>query len=143
MVSEVFRAFLSTSEDFRKFSKSVGNRFENFPTFSDLFRTSEDFRRLPTISEDLIKMLEGRLEHFATISDFFRRFPKTFEDFRRLSKISEDFRRFPKTSEDFRRFSKISESCRNVCYCSLRSFFLSFPKNIQTFNKGDTNPYFR
>ena len=71
-------------------------------------------------------MLEGRLEHFTTFSD-----------------LPEDFRRFPKTSEDCRRFSKISETCRNVCFCTLRCFFLSYPKNFQTFNKGDTNLYFR
>ena len=35
------------------------------------------------------------------------------------------FRRFPKTFEDFRRFSNFSETCRNVCFCILRCFFLS------------------
>ena len=52
-VSEVFRAF--PGEDFQRFpnifeKKVSEDRFENILTFSDF---SEDFRRLPTISEDL------------------------------------------------------------------------------------------
>ena len=141
------------------------DRFENFPTFSDFFR------RLPMISEDFqnnSKMLESYFKHFATnsqnflkISEDIRRFPMTSEDFikkilnagrlswalcdifRFFPKIFEDFRRLPKISEDLRRFQKVSETCRNVCFCTLRFFFLSYPKNFQTFNKGDTNPYFR
>ena len=64
----------------------------NFPKiFEDIRRlpkTYEDFRRLPMISEDFIKsfkMLEGHLEHFATFSDFFRRFPKIFKNSGKLS----------------------------------------------------------
>ena len=75
-------------------------------------------------------MLESYFKHFAT-------------NFRNFTKISEDIRRFPKTSEDFRKFSKISETCRNVCFFTLQCFFLSYPKNFQTFNKGDTNPLIR
>ena len=44
-------------------------------------------------------MLEGRLEHFATISDFLRRFPIFSEYFRRLPKISTEL--FPKFSKEF------------------------------------------
>ena len=42
------------------------------------------------ISKDFIKkfkMLEGRLEHFVTFSDFFRRFAKTSEDFQQFRKL--------------------------------------------------------
>ena len=55
------------------------------------------------ISEDFIKkfkMLVGRLEHFATFSEFSK-------DFRRLAKISGDFRILPKISEDFQKLWKV------------------------------------
>ena len=133
---EGFRSFASISEHFRTFPKIFNNfqkvsedRFENFLTFSEFFR------RFPTIFEDFKNQncCKVILSTLRQISDFFRRFPKP----------TEDFRRFPKIYEDFRRFSKNSETCRTVCFCTLRCFFLSYPKNFQTFNKGDTNPYFR
>ena len=57
------------------------------------------------ISEDLIKMLEGCLEHFVTFSDFFRRYLKTSEDFQRQTKISGDYRRFPRIFKNFKYLS--------------------------------------
>ena len=52
--------------------------FKHFATnFRKLPKISEDIRILPMVSKDFIKkfkMREGRLEHFATFSDFFRRF---------------------------------------------------------------------
>ena len=134
-----------------------------FPNFSEHFRTLQNF-------PNILKCCVGR--SFWELSDIFRRFPKTSDNFRRFKifqkcwkvilkalsdkfpKFSEDdgrsswapwdiFRFFPKTSEDLRRFSSILETCRNDCFRTLRCFFLSFPKNFQTFNKGETNPYFR
>ena len=144
--SNFFRRLPTISEDFKNFQKCWK------VVLSTLRQISEIFRRLPKISDDFrifhkkLKILEGRLEHLATIPDFSKDFPylqKISDFFLRFPKISKDFRRFPKTSEDLRRFSKVSESCRNVRFCFLRSFFISFQKNFQTFNKGDTNPYFR
>ena len=36
-------------------------------------------------------MFEGRFKYFATISEIFRRLPKTYEDFRRFPKIFKNF----------------------------------------------------
>ena len=87
-VSEVFRAFPNISEHFQRFPKIFKNfqkvsedRFENFPTFSDFFRTSRYFRRpdnFPRFQKNS-KMLETYFEHFVTN---FLRFPKNSEDFR-------------------------------------------------------------
>ena len=41
-------------------------------------------------------MLEGRLEHFATFSDIFRRIPKISEGFRRFSMIFKNFGKLSK-----------------------------------------------
>ena len=97
-------------------------------------------------------------KHFATISKIFWRllmiskdlkkcWKVVFSTLRHLPNFSEDFQRFLKTSEDFWKFSieniyKISEACWNVCFFALSGSFLRFPKNFETFNKGDTNPYF-
>ena len=52
-VSEVFRAFLNTSEDSKNFQKVLEECFENLTTFSDFFRrfpkTSNNFRWLAAI----------------------------------------------------------------------------------------------
>ena len=58
------------------------------------------------ISEDFIKqfkMLEGRLVHFATFSDFFRRLPKIFKNFENLSEclFLHSLVLFPKFSKEF------------------------------------------
>ena len=116
----------------------------------------EEFRRPPTISEDLKKMKNaGRLflsilQLFPKIFVDFRRRPKTSANFRKLKKIKKcwrvvlrTLRQFSDFSEYFRKFSKVLETCRNVCFCTLQCFFISFSKNFQTFNKGDMNLYFR
>ena len=77
------------------YSKHFATNSRSFPNIS------EDFRRLPMISEDFIKkfkMLVGRLEHFATFSDFSKDFRdcEDFGDFRILPKISEDFQKLRK-----------------------------------------------
>ena len=48
-------------------------------------------------------MLEGRLEHFATFSEFFRRFPKIFKNFGNLSEyfFLHSPVLFPKLSKEF------------------------------------------
>ena len=61
-------------------------------------------------------MLEGRLEHFATFSDF-----------------SEDFRFFPKISEDFRRFPKIFKYFGNLSECLFLHSPVLFPKLSKEF----------
>ena len=107
----------------------ISKDFPQFPKISKNFKKccylhfSKDIWRLPMILEDFIK--NAGSSSWA-LCDIFRFFPE----------ISEDFRRFLK------KISKISETCWNVCFCTLQCFFLSFPKNFQTFNKGDMNPYF-
>ena len=88
---KIFRGFPNFSEHFRtlpkifeNFQKVSEDRFENFPSFSDFSDDFGRFQRLPIISEGLkkknSKTLEGSFKHFATISEIFRRFPKTSED---------------------------------------------------------------
>ena len=69
----------------------VEDYFKHFATNFRIFpKVFENIQRLPMISEDFVKnlkMLEGRLEHFATFSDFFRKFPKISEDFQNFRKL--------------------------------------------------------
>ena len=111
IVLRTFRHFPKTSEDFRRFPKTSNNfrRFQKIfknagKLLSTLRQISEIFRRFPMTSKDFtkkFKMLEGRLEHFATFSDFFQGFPK------RLPEISEDFRGSLKISKDFQKLQKL------------------------------------
>ena len=62
--------------------------FGHFPTSTDYFKISEDYRRLTELSQD------------------YRRLTKMSEDYRRCPETTEDVRRLPETSkkksEDFR-----------------------------------------
>ena len=58
-------------------------------------------------------MLEGRLQHFATFSDFFRRLPKI--------------------SEDFQRFLKIFKNLGNLSECLYLHSLVLFPKFSKEF----------
>ena len=69
-------------------------------------------------------MLEVYFKHSVTFFDF-------SIDFRRLPKISDDFQRL---SEDFQKYRKFVGL---IVFALSGFFFLSFPKNFQTLNKGD------
>ena len=80
---------------FEYFQKVTEDRFENFPIFFDfsVTETSEDFRRLPKISENFKKCQNCWKVVLSTL----RLFPKFFEDFRKLSMISEDLKKTKNT----------------------------------------------
>ena len=72
--------------------------------------------------------------HFATIPDYFRTFPETTEDPRRLPRMSEDSRRCLRTTEDFRgEIRKFSKSRYDLTM--LKDYVVSFSrKTRQTLN---------
>ena len=98
--------------------------FEKFPRVSEV---SEHFRTRPKISENFQNVSEDRFENFATFSEDFRQFPK-------ISKMLDCY--FKHFATNFRRFVGM------FVFALSGAFSPSFPKNFQTFKKGDTNPYF-
>ena len=75
--------------------------FRHFNTTSKKFTVTVNFFQKETKTAQKRPILfclvyQGVFDHFATIPDYFRRFPKTTKDVRRLPKMSKDNRRFPR-----------------------------------------------
>ena len=142
-VSEVFRAFL--------IRKIVLRSYRHFSDiFQRLLKISEDFRQFPKITKKIQRC-------WKVVLSTLRQFPEFSKNFRKHPKISEDFGWFPKiwknqkcrkvvfsTFQYLPIFPKMFRKLVGIfVFCTVRCFFLSFPKNFQTSNKGDINLYFR
>ena len=105
--------------------------FRHFNTTSKKFTVTVNFFQKETKTAQKRPILfclvyQGVFDHFATIPDYFRRFPKTTKDVRRLPKMSKDNRRFPRRDPKiFQKQIRFDNAERLWCF-----FFTKNPPNI-------------